>query len=206
MSQATWQRSIEQLVLTAARENARVIGLAALKRGAGVSLVCHQLARTIAGGGTKTLFLDTCEVQGEADRVDNASALISPSAGGYDIFRAQSNEHRRQLFGSALKVRQLLSTDLAEYGSVIVDLPPLTDETDMVINTTAIASVCDRLLLLCVVGQDTRADLAEAVANLKSAGATPAGIISNERFYIDPRERLQRRTRRGRDGMIAPRH
>ncbi len=189
MSVVTWQRSIEQIVLSTIREKPRVLGMASLRRGAGVSLVCQHLAKTIATSESKTLLLDMCELRaGKPDPVDPiaASECFVATEEGYDLFRARTIAERKELFGSLRNLREFLGGALQGYGSIIVDMPPLFDDADTGINAISAAACCDKVLLLCVIGRDTRGDLVEAVARLHGAGVSLSGIVANELLNFAP--------------------
>ena len=47
-SNIQWQRGIERIALTSTGAGKRIVGLTSASPAAGVSLVCHHLARTIA--------------------------------------------------------------------------------------------------------------------------------------------------------------
>jgi Mrp family chromosome partitioning ATPase len=194
---ARWQSSIEQIMLASARPQERVLGLTSLRPGAGVSLVCRHLARTAAASELKTLLLD---MSGSHTPIstwrpghDKISNWITPAVGGYDYIKVHTDETTRPLFGSQAKLRAAYRAELDQYELVVVDLPPLLEPSELGPNPVAVAGSCDRVLLLCAVGRDTRSQLADAISLVEAAGGKLAGLVANEHLYQRPLERFRRR-------------
>lgn len=89
----------------------------------------------------------------------------------------------------ALDVHQLqlaLRTELSEYDRIILDLAPIYDDIDSGMRTSSVAPMCDGVLLVCVIGTDSNAEVKEAASLLKGSGAKLTGVISNEYKRKDP--------------------
>lgn len=200
-----WQRSIEQIVV--ASKDCRLLGLTSARRGAGVSLICRRVGKTMAVNGMKTLVVALSEPQGSllwnaADKPAAAGAVrasIVPSTHGYDLLPAFDAEGR-SIAANVVQLRQLLDTELADYTRIILDLPPISQVSADGLSAVAVSVICDRILLVCEIGADRKGEVAEAVSLLRSAGATVSGIVANEHKRVDPWERLSnnRFFRRGR--------
>jgi Mrp family chromosome partitioning ATPase len=194
MTLVNWQRSIEQIMLSSTDSKTRVLGLTSVRRGAGLSLVCRQLARTVAAAEFKTLLVDMSKPRGgvavdttRSPAPTEVRTSIVPSGDGYDVLRGRAGDEWRSLFGSLPRLRETLGTDLEDYTRIVLDMPPIIDDLDTGINSIALAAICDRLLLVCAVGRDTRSELSKSVALLRGAGITLSGIVSNEQLQVDPR-------------------
>jgi Mrp family chromosome partitioning ATPase len=199
MTLARWQNSIEQIMLAAVRPQERILGLTSLRPGAGVSLVCHHIARTAAAGEFKTLLLDISEPHTPDGPVrtwrpghDKISNLITPTVGRYDYLKIRTDEATRPLFCNPAKLRSVYRTELEQYALVVVDLPPLLEPSELGPNPVAAAGSCDQVLLLCAVGRDTRSELADAISLVGGAGGKLAGLVSNEYLYEQPLEQIGR--------------
>ena len=58
MNTLGWTRSVEQIVLSVMSDANRIVGIAGIRPGAGTSLLCHSLAKTLADGDLRTLRVD----------------------------------------------------------------------------------------------------------------------------------------------------
>lgn len=197
MSLLGWQRSIEQIILTSTNARNRVLGLTSVRRGAGVSLVCRHLAKTVGVGGSKALLVDMSEPPESppinSERQWSVAAIrerIVPSVHGYDLLAGHAGEGDYGLFGNLPRLREMLASEFLDYDRIIVDIPAILDAAETGFNAVAAAAICDRLLLVCAVGTDKRAELSEAVSLLKGAGVAISGVISNEHQRIDAREEI----------------
>lgn len=191
MSQLNWKRSVGQIVM--ANKGRRLLGFTAVRRGAGVTTISRRVASTMAAGGEKTLMVCVSELYGRAARngADNnpagAGALraeIVPSAHGYDILNGTDGDALMATY-SAVQLRDVLDNELAEYARIVLDLPPVCDDASDSISSASFATVCDGVVLVCLLGTDRRSEIAETAAILNSSGAKLAGIVSNEHKQKD---------------------
>ena len=199
MTLAHWQNSIEQIMLAAVGQQERVLGLTSLRPGAGVSLVCHHIARTAAAGEYKTLLFDISEPQTRDTPVrtwrpghERIGNLITPTVGRYDYLKVRTDEATRPLFCNPTRLRSVYRTEFEQYALVVVDLPPLLEPSELGPNPVAAAGSCDQVLLVCAVGRDTRSELAEAISLVGGAGGRLSGLVSNEFLYEQPLEQIGR--------------
>lgn len=195
MSLLNWQRSVEQIVV--ANKGFRVLGFTSVRRGAGVSLMCAHVAKTMAVNGMKTLVIALSEAfHGHswvsADKPVTASALraaIVQSKYGYDLLAGCDSEGR-PIVSNIVQLRQLLDVEFSDYNRVIIDLPPISHVANDGLSTVAMSVICDRMLLVCAIGSDRKGEVSEAVALLNGAGATLSGVISNEYQRVDPMQTI----------------
>lgn len=195
MNQPNWQRSIEQIVLTATNQRNRVLGLTSLNRGAGVSMICRHLARTFASSGNSALLIDMSWAQATSGIAVAASSAmfretIVSSGHGYDVLSVGGEGAGSAVFGNLPRFREMLRTDFADYDRFVIDMPPILETAEAGFSTVAAAAMCDRLMLVCAVGVDKRSEVSSVVSMLKGAGVALSGIISNEYARVDAREQL----------------
>lgn len=188
MSPLSWQRSIEQIVLSGTGRSDRVIGLTSVHSGAGVSLICRHIARTIASSGRSALLIDMSKPQPISNPAIREDIATTPY--GCDVLAGLAEDGSRALFDDLPRLREMLTTDFAGYDRIVIDMAPIFDNTDTGFNSVAAAAVCDRLFLVCAVGTDSRAEIASAVSLLKGAGVPLSGLISNEYMRVDVRKQL----------------
>jgi Mrp family chromosome partitioning ATPase len=185
MSASNWKRSISHIAL--ANKGFRLIGFTGVSRGAGVSTISRRVACSMADSGEKVLVVSVSEIQGRTVRAAGGDAAaagalraeIVPSVHGYDLLSGPTSDTLLAALG-AVQFRENLDGDLAEYSRVVLDLPPICDESGDSVGSTSFAAICDRVLLVCLLGVDRKAEIAEASAILNGAGAPLSGVVSNE--------------------------
>ena len=180
-----WTRPVEQLVLPALESRMRVMGFTSPEVGAGVTTLCHAAAETLARSGARVLLID---FSGEptadggvawAPGDSNAASLLRRHPAGYDVLPVIVTSHTRFLFNNAKRLRQALSEELSDYGAILLDLPPLLDERSDNVNPTAVALVCDQVLLVCASQRTTRPSARAAADAARAAGVKIEGIVWN---------------------------
>lgn len=188
MTLLNWQRSIEHIVV--ANKGCRVVGLTSVRSGAGVSHIGRGMAKSIAETGARTLVIMLSQMSSAgSDQPAPAGELrasIVPSVHGYDIFSGNDSDGR-PIALNARELRQALENELAEYDRIILDLPAICEDAGNGLRAVSVAPICDRVLLVCLVGSDRSTEIAEAAALLRGAGAVVSGVIANEYKRVDPR-------------------
>ncbi len=193
MTLLNWQRSIEQIVF--ANKGSRVLGFTSIHRGAGVSLICRRVAKVMSMNGMKTLVISvsgapTFGAATEKSLSPGALSLaIVPSMHGYDCLPSNDVDGR-PLASNVTQLRQLIDGELSGYARIVLDLPPISHTTSSGLSSVGISAICDRTLLVCMIGRDRRTELTEALSLLRGAGAWIAGIVSNEYQHVDPWQNL----------------
>lgn len=195
MTLLNWQRSIEQIAV--ANKNCRLLGFASVHPGAGVSLICRRVANTMAVNGMKTLLVSFSELSTNAsavihDKQDKLSPAnlrrnVIPSKHGYDLLPLSGSEGL-----NVVLLRNTFEADFADYSRIIFDLPPISHVAADGLSTVAVSVICDRVILVCLIGTDRRSEIAEAVSLLRAAGATVSGLVANEYQVASPWPRFFR--------------
>lgn len=180
------QRAVEQIVLAANHSNIRVLGILAADRGAGVSTLCQQIARTWAQAGHKALLVDLTTQAPAAGtkravwRPDKCpSELIEQHRDGYSVIHAPPAESRGR-FNNSDELRKLLVEDLAGFERVVLDLPAVLNSEPEQINPVAVARACDAVILVCVTGRTTQDQIKRTMSALSLAGVQLGGTVLND--------------------------
>lgn len=183
MTLLSWHRSIEQIVV--ANKDCRILGVTSVRVGSGVSLICRRMAKAMAASGAKTLIVNlSLPAESAAGAVHGRIPSVVPSIHGYDVVSGYDPDGN-PTFSNALRLSEMLDTDFSTYARIILDLPPVSGETNEAYSPVTLAPVCDRLNVVCVVGTDTRTELHDAVALLQGAGGSVSAIIANEYKKVD---------------------
>lgn len=209
MTLLNWQRSVEQIVV--ASKNCRVLGFTSVHRGAGVSLISRNVAKTMAANGMRTLIIAMSEMQANpkwssSDKPVTAGARrasILPATHGYDLLPG-CDVDGRPIASNVVQLRQVLDAEFAEYNHIILDLPPVSHVAADGLSTVAISVICDRTLLVCAIGTDRSGEVAETVSLLRSAGATVSGIVANEFKRAETWQSMLKRFSKRRNNVAAP--
>jgi succinoglycan biosynthesis transport protein ExoP len=173
------------------RRNTKTCLLTSMRPGQGKSLVAMSLARALARGGARTLFM-------EMDlRCPNASALARrepPARGiaavlegraafgdvvvrdentGLDMLFAEASASRSLDQLTALKFAALVAKLRTHYDAIIIDSPPV----GVVSDALTIAPLVDQTVMIAKDGETSTAELARGARLLKERGATVAGLV-----------------------------
>jgi Mrp family chromosome partitioning ATPase len=182
-----WTHEIERIALATLGRGIRSIGITSPGHQAGVSTLAADLAAVTALSGVATLFVDlTAKVQPNARDIiwrpgeGGAGQAITRDPRGFDVLTARFDVTTRFLFNNVERLRQSLGEELARYKAVIVDIPALCIADSEHINGAAAAAACDGVLLVCVSGRITRAELIKGASALNSAKANVLGTVLND--------------------------
>lgn len=206
-----WSRIAEQLMLSISDSKLRIVAITGLTGGAGASTAARELAATFARAGRSTLLVDLSRPMSAtaADPgVEPTSALthaphISNETGLAELTITPTPESLPR-FSNPDRLRRVLDTDLAQYETVIIDLPPVGEIDDTAINPVAAARAADAVFLVASTGTTRRDELAAASQVLRQVGAPLAGVIMNDRDCSTLGEQLARTALHGL-GPIMPR-
>jgi Mrp family chromosome partitioning ATPase len=193
MTILNWQRSVEQIALS--NERYRTIGFTSVRGGAGVSVISRLLAKAYANNGSATLLVDMSgSYAAQSVGVQSASSAtlrgcIVKSQHEFDLLSGTVLEDHRAC-ANLQKLRETLLHDFQDYKHVVLDLPPIHEINDGSLNTVAAAAICDRLFLVCAIGQDCQSEVSEVLSILRDSGVPLAGIVSNEYMRVDAREKF----------------
>lgn len=180
-------RHLIKVITAADAEAARIIGIVGAKRGTGTSVTSRQLAGAFASFGRKTLLVDASRAE-FLRAGDEASSFVLPALDEY------ASEVRPSLsvvdLATATGAAPLAPSELARALSaaitdpartIIVDLPPITEETGLPNPSISdLAGACDLVFLVCLTGAMRRNELAECVETCKVVGLALNGLILND--------------------------
>lgn len=189
-----WIKEVEQITLAAAQQNARVFCFTSPRADAGVSLMCRLAAASLAASQLETLLVDMSQSIDAPDHLDGVAGALTPWSpgqgdvrrsihrvtGAYDALAAHPTPATRGRFSNVDHLRSVLNEDLASYGAIVVDLPPVLDASNDQINPIAAALACDACFMAGVMGVTTRDDAERAAHQLRAAGVNLAGVVLND--------------------------
>ena len=197
-----WQRAVEQVVVPATVNGARVLGFASPNPGAGVTSFSRAVAATLARSGADVLYVDLATplrkgVPAHA-RAANASAwkeAVNDRAVGVQVV-APASLDARFYFNNVRWLRGEFVRMLRTYSNIVVDMAPLLGEEADRVNAIAAAAACDAVAMICVQSALTQLDMARALQLTGSTGVNLIGTVVNEVNYTPPGEEIAAAIRR----------
>lgn len=182
-----WLRSVERLALSARERKCRAIGFVSPDKRAGTSRVCEEVAEALVRSGIKTLLLDLSTLVKTQDRPpawapgkEGAASNVVTDIRGFGRLEAVATPDTRFLFNNVERLKWTLSSDLAAYQMIVIDLPSVLDGGTDVLNAVAMAAACDAAYIVCATNQITRPRLDRTVKLLKGGGVEIAGTVLND--------------------------
>jgi capsular exopolysaccharide synthesis family protein len=181
------------------RRNTKTCLLTSIRPGQGKSLVAMSLARALARGGVKTLFLEMdlrcpnasalarreAPLRGMAavleGRASFAEVVVRDEATGLDMLFAEKQASSAVDHLTALKFAALVAKLRTHYDAIIIDSPPV----GLVADALTIAPLVDQTVMIAKDGETSTAELARGTRLLKERGATVAGLVLTG---VDPKE------------------
>jgi Mrp family chromosome partitioning ATPase len=182
----SWLRPIEEIMLAAVDSKVRVLGVLSPEAGAGVSTACRMLAESHCRSGAKTLLVDLTQTvqQAETDGAwapgDGAAQLIQVQASGVDLLAVRPTAETRPAFNNVDVMRRMFKDELAAYEAIIVDLPPVLNRREDLINPLAAARACDAVIMVCMIGLIKQHEVEETLSVLRTAGVQLGGTVLND--------------------------
>ena len=190
-----WQLAVEQVVVPATTNGARVLGFTSPVAGAGVTSFSRAVAATLARSGADVLYVDLAAPlrKNAHPRAANApawkEAVSDRAASGLQV-TAPANLDARFYFNNVRWLRGEFVRMLRTYSNIVVDIGPLLgDEADRV-NALAAATACDSVALICPRSALTQQDLARALQMTGSTGVNLIGTIINDKNYTPPGDEI----------------
>lgn len=193
-----WIGPVQQILIAARGSGLRILGITSPRLGSGVSTLAREAAENSSRSGIRTLLVDLTA------SVTQSAALPSWAPGqnaikdgiknvraGYDQLTLIPTAETRFLFNNTQLLRTPLDSDLSEYATVIVDLPPLLSTQSDLLSSLAAASSCDAVCVVCVTDRDTSDDLGAVSDMLKNAGIRLLGIVLNDGILPKQSRRLE---------------
>ena len=190
-----WQVAVEQVVVPATTNGARVLGFTSPGASAGVTSFSRAVAATLARSGADVLYVDLATPlrKNVHSRAANApawkEAVNDRAASGLQV-TMPANLDARFYFNNVRWLRGEFVRMLRTYSNIVVDIAPLLgDEPDRV-NALAAATACDSVALICPRSVVTQQDIARALQMTSSTGVNLIGTILNDKGYTPPREEI----------------
>jgi capsular exopolysaccharide synthesis family protein len=165
--------------------------LTSVKPGQGKSLVAMSLARALARGGARTLFMEMdlrcpsasslarrpMPLKGTGalleGRATFSEVLVRDEATGLDMLFAEANAADSLDQLTALKFASIVAKLRTHYEAIIIDSPPVGVVSDALM----MASLVDQTVLVAKDGETTTAELARGTRLLKERGVAVAGLV-----------------------------
>lgn len=183
--------------VTAALGSARVVSVAGISSGAGVTTLTTWLATTLADAGRRVLLVEANRTTPRLHRLfgfPRSPGATEALAGKIAVARAVAHgeDERLSLLGSGVLGEQIvrysrdgwvrLLADVREDGTlVLIDAGPVE-----VGETLAVAAASDATILVVEAGRTRRRAVVEAVERLRGAGAALLGVVLNEPHRLVP--------------------
>ncbi len=177
---------------------ARIVGLAAPTGNIDIASFSRTLAKVFAASGRRTVLLDVSVAASPANQepakwdpsAPVTAAQIVTDVDGFDRLAAVPDEKARGLFSNPDHMRRLFKDDLARYGQVVLQLPPICDAAANLPSAVGLARACDAVFLYAVAGRSTIAEVSHASEALALVEAPLIGNIIDESEIRSPGEEI----------------
>jgi capsular exopolysaccharide synthesis family protein len=190
-------RSVRNAIFEQGSRQTKICLLTSILPSQGKTLVAMSLARALARGGARTIFMEmdlrrpsasalarvqpplagvAAVLEGRA-RVEDV--LIRDESSGLDMLLAEKHAGNSLDHLTILTAAQLLARLRNLYDAIIIDSPPIGVVSDALI----LASLVDQTVLVSKENETSLAELASGTRLLKDRGANVAGLILNN---VDP--------------------
>ena len=180
-----WQPQIRKIALTSWGAGRRVIAVAGVAPGSGVSTLCRGLAEYASRAGKKTLLVDLSEPleirAGAEPRHAGQIGDVVPNPAGFDLKRAPDDGSGASLTNSAY-LREIIEGNTTPYDCVVVDIPPISEIGTRAADGAAASAACGEIYLITLAGQIDRASFASCLNLLAASSVRLAGLVLNDRY------------------------
>jgi len=180
-----WQPQIRKLALTSWGEGRRVIAVAGVAPGSGVSTLCRGLADYAARAGKKTVLVDLSEhlrlSQSDWPSCEGPGEAFPVGQSGFDVKSASENGNGPSITNIA-RLRHIIETSTANYDCVVVDIAPINELGTRIADGAAAAAACGQVYIVALAGQIDRASFASCLNLLSASGVVLRGLVLNDRF------------------------
>lgn len=197
-----WQSAVEQVVVPATTNGARVLGLTSPAGSAGVTSFGRAVAETLARSGADVLYVDlaaplrrTGAVSARAANTSHWKEPVNDRAGGFQVI-APANFDARFYCNNVRWLRGEFVRMLRTYSNIVVDIAPLLGDDAERVNALAAATACDAVVMMCLRAQLTEHEVVRAVQMMSSTGINMIGTVLNERDYDPPGDEASALVRR----------
>jgi Mrp family chromosome partitioning ATPase len=191
---------VQRVFLRAGAPAPRMLGFAAVEKGAGCSWVCSRVSRILAAHvagsvcvvdanlhtpGLHTQF----EVTNRAG-VNDALLQTEPLANyaqplfGKKLWLVSAGHRNSELDAGAIseRMRSQVAGLRDQFGYVLLDLPPLNKYADAIV----LGGACDGIILVLRANSSRRNTAIKAVADLQAANVNVLGVTLNQRTFAVP--------------------
>jgi len=189
-------------------KRARTICVAAANPGDGVTTFALALARRGAAGGVRTLLFDAEVTRASATTALGASrarwspddpslrnAVRPTEFAGLSVLPAPAGVEPIA-FRDPDTLRRMFENDLESFGLIVTDTSAIPTGSPFAIPAEVVAAACSVTLFVVLTGVTSERALRVALERLQCAGATPCGVIMNDRFAPSIADELCRQARR----------
>jgi Mrp family chromosome partitioning ATPase len=165
---------------------AQIIGVTGIRQGAGVTPFAGSLANSYAAFGRKVLLVQAgCVLQAgppsawAPDRHCSLLDLATPLQQSSGVCHLNLDASGMVDAENAEAWRYALQEARNTFDVIVIDLPPRLGD-HQARGIPPIAAACDAVLLLCVAGETTRADLQDCLRVCKIQKLNVVGLVLNE--------------------------
>lgn len=178
---------LERLRNASFTRGARVIAFTAPHPDAGTSLVAAMFAQRLHETGLKVLLVDAS--LGLSPRAPSAlwapgdgqaSQMVASRAGAPDQLWISVHPEDAGRFNDPLRLKTMMTDDLADYDAIIVDCAPAEIGSGSAIEAMTIAAIAGATLIVSKANRTLRAEWEAAMRLLSECGAQLAGIVVND--------------------------
>ena len=170
-----WLPTVDQVVSTAIAGKKRIIGVTSPDGSVGVTMLSKILAESFSLARVKTLLIDFSGAKqsdhqggdGWIPVLKEPSGFLQKHPKGYDLLESRPDQQNRFIFNNTDKLREVLDRQLADYETIILDLPPIHAQNTG-INAISCAATCDLAYLMCLTGHVNSGDLKDVKESTRS--------------------------------------
>lgn len=177
-----WRAAVRQTLEVLNQQGLHVVGITSATPDAGVTRLAHALALASSEAGQRTLLLTFNGSEPE----DAAQA----GAAAYDVLGPSGRDDITFPLNNAQALKATLAS-FGEYEAVIANLPPVLGSGGAV-NAITVARACDGVVFVCLAGQVTSQQVAQASEMMTLAHVNIAGTVLNEEISPPFSEQLAR--------------
>jgi Mrp family chromosome partitioning ATPase len=181
-----WASSAEQIAISQIIKGTRLLGFVSPTADLSTSLLAKMVAEAMGRSDLKILLANLNTTQNVVR--DSAAVAVSepwqPIRGdsnrSIDVLTANVTAETRPIFNNNGWLGSFFAEQLRTYSTIVLDLPPLLDESKNRLSPLAAASICQAVILTCPTGSVTRPQLATSLQMLESADANVIGLVVEE--------------------------
>jgi Mrp family chromosome partitioning ATPase len=178
-----WASSAEQIAISQIIKGTRLLGFVSPTADSSTSLLAKMVAEAMGRAELKILLANLNTTQTVVR--DSAAVTVSepwqPIWGDanrlIDVLTANVTAETRSIFNNNGWLASFFAEQLRTYSTIVLDLPPLLDESKNRLSPLAAASICQAVILTCPTASVTRPQLANSLRLLESADVNVIGLV-----------------------------